>query len=249
MSIYYLDNYHILILQALLLHLIKGKVRHCSRNLDSLYYISMSTGMSIATAYRKALDLMNLGLIERVSKGHYVITTKGVLLLAMMYLSNGVSVNRDVFELAIDKLREDWDLEEFNRDEVINYLKLLYKGFSKLGLSPLNANVESLGRSVHYVLPDGINNGRISLIHSIAEYLGVSVDEVRQAERIIAKALLDYLPSVRLRDGCRAVVVLTGDQSIRASPTVLAIKCRIKGYSLNSDCPVALSLIHKAFNG
>ncbi len=161
----------------------------------------------------------------------------------------GVSVNRDVFELAIDKLREDWDLEEFNRDEVINYLKLLYKGFSKLGLSPLNANVESLGRSVHYVLPDGINNGRISLIHSIAEYLGVSVDEVRQAERIIAKALLDYLPSVRLRDGCRAVVVLTGDQSIRASPTVLAIKCRIKGYSLNSDCPVALSLIHKAFNG
>ncbi len=83
--------------------------------------------MSIATAYRKALDLMSLGLMERVSKGHYVITTKGVLLLAMMYLSNGGgSINRDVFELAIDKLREDWDLEEFDRNEVISYLKKNY---------------------------------------------------------------------------------------------------------------------------
>ncbi|WP_243669724.1 hypothetical protein [Vulcanisaeta sp. JCM 16161] len=223
-------------------------MRHCDKNLDSLYYISMSTGMSIATAYRKALDLMNLGLIERVSKGHYVITTKGVLLLALMYIGNGISVNRDAFELAIDKLREDWDLEEFDRNEIINYLKLLYKGISKLGLSPLSINIGSLGKSVYYILPENISNGRISLIHSIAEYLGVSENEVRSAERVIAKALLDYLPSVRLKDGCRAVVTLTGDQSIKASPTILAIKCRIKGYSLNSDCPVALSLIRRAFN-
>ena len=248
MNIYYpLDNYHILLLQTLLLHLLKGKVKNCGRNLDSLYYISMSTGMSIATAYRKALDLMSLGLIERVSKGHYVITTKGVLLLALMYLGNG-SVNREVFDMAIDKLREDWDLEEFDRNEVINYLKLLYKGLSKQGLSPLSANINTLGRSVYYVLPESIGNGRGSLIHSIAEYLGVSIDDVRSAERVIAKALLDYLPSIRLRDGCKVVALLTGDQSIKASPTILAIKCRMRGYSLNGDCPIALSLIHKAFN-
>lgn len=248
MSIYYLDSYHVLLLQTLLMNLIRGKVKHCVKNSDSLYYISISTGMSIATIYRKALDLMNYGLIERVSKGHYVITTKGVLLLAMLYLSNDSSINREVFELAVDKLREDWNLEEFDRNEVINYLKLLHKGLSKLGLSPLHVNINTLGKSICYILPEGIGNGRGSLIHLIAEYLEVGMDEVRSAERVIAKALLDYLPSIRLRDGCKAVVLLTGEQSIGASPTILAIKCRIRGYSLSGDCPIALSLIRKVFN-
>ncbi|MGC8542453.1 MAG: hypothetical protein ACP5NQ_00825 [Vulcanisaeta sp.] len=245
MDIYHLDNYHILLLQTLLVHLIRGKTKHCARNTDSLYYISINTGMSIATAYRKALDLMNLGLVERVNKGHYIITVKGILVLIMMYLDNG-SISKEVFELAVDKLREDWDLSEFDRNEVINYLKLLYKGLNKLDLSSIITNIDSLGKSVYYILPEGINNGRHSIIYSIAEYLGTTVDEVRSAERIIAKALIDYLPSIRLSDGCRAIVLLTGDQSVRSTLTILAIKCRIRGYSLNSDCPIALSLVHKA---
>ncbi len=113
-----------------------------------------------------------------------------------------------------------------------------------MGLSPLNANVNSLSKSVYYVLPDGINNGRISLTHSIAEYLGVSIDEVKQAERVIAKALLELLPVVTLNDGCKAALLIE-ESSGKPFVKPVAIKCRINGYALRLNCPILTSIMNK----
>ncbi|WP_143701257.1 hypothetical protein [Vulcanisaeta thermophila] len=94
------------------------------QNILSLTYISKLTGLSMATIYRKALDLIALGLINKVDRGHYIVTTKGAFLL-VVFAINGYNIRRDALEASIKRLKEDWGLTELSDEEVINYIKLL----------------------------------------------------------------------------------------------------------------------------
>jgi hypothetical protein len=91
-----------------------------------------------------------------------------------------------------------------------------------------------------------IDNNK-SIINFIAEDLGLPIDEVKATERVIAKALLEYLPTITLRDGCKVALLLKGDQSRKVTIVKVAMKCRIHGYKLGIDCPIANSLISRLF--
>lgn len=238
-----LDMYHILILQFLIMHSKHGMV-NADRNVASLYYMSNVAGVSIATLYRRVLELMSMGLVDRIDKGRYVITTKGALALALLYL-NGVGVDADAFRMAINRLKEDWGLDEVSDDEVINYVSLLNRAAELLKL-PLARLCARLGFTVRYLLPESLSNvsGK-SLLNAIAENLGVPVDKVSSAERVIAKALLDFLPTITLKDGCKIAVLLQGDQTRKVSLVGVAMKCRMRGYKLGVDCPLGKLLLNK----
>jgi hypothetical protein len=192
---------------------------------------------------------MDMGLIDKIDKGHYIITTKGALVLALLYLSGVGGISDDVFRLAIGKLKEDWDLAEFSDDEVISYINLINKGIAQTKIRPANICAQSLNCTLHYILqrPLHIINNNKSIINFIAEDLDLPIDKVKAAERVIAKALLEYLPTITLRDGCKVALLLQGDQSRKVTIVKVAMKCRIHGYKLGIDCPIANSLISRLF--
>ncbi|WP_069807348.1 hypothetical protein [Vulcanisaeta thermophila] len=101
------------------------------------------------------------------------------------------------------------------------------------------------------LLPDNlrsiIQGGDV--IKALSEVLGIPIDAVKGAERVIAKALLDFFPTVTLSDGCRVSVLMGGFASGKNITYPLAIKCKVIGYSLNvNKCPIASKLISKALS-
>jgi hypothetical protein len=64
---------------------------------------------------------------------------------------------------------------------------------------------------------------------------------VRKAERVIARAILDFFPSVRLPDGCRVVLMPHGEYGVRM--TALASHCKIYGYTLSLRCDAGRALV------
>ena len=242
-----LDTYHITILQMLILMYKNHLLSNHGKNPSSLYYMATATNISIATLYRKSLELLDMGLIDKIDRGHYIITTKGALVLAILYLSGIGSISEDVFRAVIRKLKEDWDLTEFNDDEVIGYVDLIGRGAALTKTPLINVCARSLARTLYYILKEPLSNvgdGKLILKH-IAESLEIPIDKVKRAERVIVKALLEYLPVITLRDGCKVALILQGDQSRRVSMAKIAMKCKIHGYRLGVDCPIANSLISK----
>lgn len=240
--------YHILILQFLMAHLKHAAIngRNDGRNAASLYHMSNAMNISIATLYRKALELMDLGLVIRIGKGHYAITTKGALVLALLYLRGVHDIDLNTFNASISRLKEDWGLSDVKDEEIISYLSLLNKAIDIMR-TPIAQVCAKLNSTIHYLLPSSLNNignGK-HLLNAIAENLGVSSEEVSRAESVIAKALLEFLPTITLKDGCKVAVVLKGDQSRKISLMGIAMRCRIYGYKLGIDCPVIASLLNR----
>ncbi len=93
------------------------------------------------------------------------------------------------------------------------------------------------------LLPDNLKIGMKPLDLVISETLNTSLESVRKAERVIAKALLELLPTVTLSDGCKAALLIEGADKPIVKP--VAIKCRINGYTLRLNCPILTSLISK----
>jgi hypothetical protein len=242
-----LDTYHITILQMLILMYKNHLLSNHGKNTASLYYMANTSNISIATLYRKSLELMDMGLIDKIDKGHYIITTKGALVLALLYLSGVGGISDDVFRLAIGKLKEDWDLAEFSDDEVISYINLINRGVTRTKTPLVSICAQSLSYTLHYILQEPLsylNNNKL-IMNFIAENLDLPIDKVKVAERVIAKALLEYLPTITLRDGCKVALLLQGDQSRKVTIVKAAMKCRIHGYKLGIDCPIANSLISR----
>ncbi|MGC8544259.1 MAG: hypothetical protein ACP5NQ_09985, partial [Vulcanisaeta sp.] len=121
---------------------------------------------------------------------------------------------------------------------------------TKLRMSLTNICARSLGSTIHYLLPEPLNSlgNNKSLINVIAENLEVPIEKVLKAERVIAKALLEFLPAITLKDGCRVAVLLQGDQSRKITLIRVAMKCKVHGYKLGIDCPIANSLISRLIN-
>jgi len=238
-----------MILQILMLMYKNHLLFSYNKNTASLYHMAKTLNISIATLYRKSLELMDMGLIDKIDKGHYIITTKGALVLTLLYLRGVSGISNDAFRSAIGKLKEDWDLAEFSDDEVISYINLINKGIAQTKIRPANICAQSLNCTLHYILqrPLHIINNNKSIINFIAEDLGLPIDKVKAAERVIAKALLEYLPTITLRDGCKVALLLQGDQSRKVTIVKVAMKCRIHGYKLGIDCPIANSLISRLF--
>jgi hypothetical protein len=211
--------------------------------------MAKTLNISIATLYRKSLELIDMGLIDKIDKGHYIITTKGALVLTLLYLRGVSGISNDAFRLAIGKLKEDWDLAEFSDDEIISYISLINKGIAQTKIRPVNICAQSLSCTLHYILqrPLHIINNNKSIMNFIAENLDLPIDKVKVAERVIAKALLEYLPTITLKDGCKVALLLQGDQSRKVTIVKVAMKCRIHGYKLGIDCPIANSLISRLF--
>ncbi|GGI87152.1 hypothetical protein [Vulcanisaeta souniana] len=210
----------------------------------SLTYLSKVTGLSIASIYRKMLELLSMGFVEKVNKGQYVVTARGALLLSVAYLTGAIKINEVAFKYAIMKLKEDWELEDFSDDEVKEYISLLIKGLIRLGRKIEDFCASNLSRTALVLLPDNLRIGTKSLDQVIAETLNVPLELVRKAERVIAKALLELLPVVTLNDGCKAALLI---EESAGKPVVrpVAIKCRINGYALRLNCPVLTSIMNK----
>ncbi|WP_069807350.1 hypothetical protein [Vulcanisaeta thermophila] len=239
-----LDTYHIAILQALLWGLHKSLAGNNGKSTRSLYGVSLKTGFSMATIYRKALELMDMRLIEKADRGNYVITTKGLLLLLLLYLNGDSRVSSDSFKLALSKLKEDWDLGEFNDEEVISFIKVLERAFLKMKVPIHRVCIKSLNDTVLFIL-SSLENMHDNMIKVLMESLELPMDVVKRAERIIAKAILNQFPSLTLNDGCKVSIIIYSNQPGNAMVRILAMKCRLKGYSLSDDCPVARTLISK----
>ena len=239
-----LDSTHILILEALIISMYQLALMQRGVNTLSLTYLSRVTGLSIATVYRKVLELLSMGLVEKVGRGQYVVTTRGALLLSVLYLTNAIRVNDAAFKYAVTKLREDWGLGEFTDDEVRAYVSLLIRGLTRLGRKISDFCANNLGRTVLALLPDSLRIGTKSLDLVISETLNTPLDFVRRAERVIAKALLELLPVVTLSDGCKAALIIE-DSAGKPVIRPVAVKCRVNGYTLRPNCPILMAMINK----
>ncbi|BDR93095.1 hypothetical protein Vsou_21880 [Vulcanisaeta souniana JCM 11219] len=239
-----LDSIHILILETLIVSMFQLALMQKGINTLSLTYLSKVTGLSIASIYRKMLELLSMGFVEKVNKGQYVVTARGALLLSVAYLTGAIKINEVAFKYAIMKLKEDWELEDFSDDEVKEYISLLIKGLIRLGRKIEDFCASNLSRTALVLLPDNLRIGTKSLDQVIAETLNVPLELVRKAERVIAKALLELLPVVTLNDGCKAALLI---EESAGKPVVrpVAIKCRINGYALRLNCPVLTSIMNK----
>ncbi|MFB6490109.1 MAG: MarR family transcriptional regulator [Thermoproteus sp. AZ2] len=207
----------------------------------SLYDVAKRMGLSIATVYRRSLELAEQGLIARLGKGAYMVTPRGAFYLAMLGVEGRAPA--PVLAAAIKKLKSDWDLAEFEDEEVEAYIRLLMAGLRRLGRTPLDFCAGEFGRTVQVLLPERF--ARRNVIRAIAQHLSVPVEEVMKAERIIAKAMLEFLPSVKLPDGCKTAVFLQGEQDIDV--VVAASYCKIQGYRLGLDCALGRLAISKYF--
>jgi len=168
-----LDTYHIMILHILMLMYKNHLLFSYNKNTASLYHMAKTLNISIATLYRKSLELMDMGLIDKIDKGHYIITTKGALVLALLYLSGVGGISDDVFRLAIGKLKEDWDLAEFSDDEVISYINLINRGVARTKTPLVSICAQSLSYTLHYILQGPLsylNNNKL-IMNFIAENL------------------------------------------------------------------------------
>ncbi|WP_054855671.1 hypothetical protein [Vulcanisaeta sp. JCM 16161] len=198
----------------------------------SLYkLIAEYADISIATVYRKISELITWGYLVRVNKNNYLITVKGLITLALLCM-NGSIKDDEVCQDVVSLLKREWDLEEFNDENVKAYLKLLITKVSKDGLDPLQILPNlSFPRSVLLLFPNDIfhiNNK--SFMDLLIEDLD-NEELVIKAQGIIAKALMALLPITTLEDGCKAVTI---------SGKVIAVKCRIKGYTINPRCPILM---------
>ncbi|MGC9118852.1 MAG: hypothetical protein ACP5I3_07675 [Thermoproteus sp.] len=88
------------------------------------------------------------------------------------------------------------------------------------------------------MLPPKFGNDVVS---AIAQHLSVPPEMVRKAERVIARAILEFFPSVRLPDGCRIVLMPHGEYGARL--TALAAHCKIHGYTLSLKCGAGRVLV------
>ncbi|WP_446753068.1 hypothetical protein [Vulcanisaeta sp. JCM 16161] len=239
-----LDSMHMLILETLIISMFQLALMQRGINTLSLTYLSKTTGLSIATIYRKVLELMSMGLVEKVNRGQYVVTTRGALLLSVAYLTGSIKVNDAAFKYAIIKLKEDWGLEDFNDDEVREYISLLIRGLIRLGRKIEDFCANSLSRTVLALLPDNLKIGSKPLDLVISETLNVPIELVRRAERVIARALLELLPVVTLGDGCKAALLI---EEVAGKPVLrpVAVKCRVNGYTLRPNCPILSSIINR----
>ncbi len=169
----------------------------------------------------------------RVNKNHYLITTKGLIIMALSCIS-GLINDDEVCQDATLLLKHEWNLDEFDDESIKAYLKLLMTKVSKYGLDPLQVLPSlNFSKSVLFLIPDNIYyvNSK-SMLDLMIEELG-DKELVMKAQGIIAKALMLLLPSTTLDDGCRAITI---------SGKVIALKCRVKGYTLDSKCPVLIKL-------
>ena len=223
------------VLFAILLLQIKNRGVHVS-----LYNVSKETGLSIATVYRKSLELSRMGLLLRLGKGAYVVTPKGAFYLAAHAIKNGGPAH--ALESAIKRLKSDWGLSDLTDEEVETYVRLLLLGLEKLGRTPVDFCANDFGRTVQVLLPPNFGGRNIAKV--IAQHLSVPVEMVEKAERVIARALLEFFPSVKLPDGCRVVVVLHGEYGARLS--VLAAHCKVYGYTLGLKCEAGKALLAEA---
>lgn len=206
----------------------------------SLYAISKDTGISIATVYRRSLELLKQGFLLKLGKGAYTLTPKGAFYLAAQAIE-GRAPER-ALGAAIRKLKSDWGLSDVADDEVEAYVRLLLIGLKKLGRSPHDFCANDFGRTVQVLLPPRFGGRNVAKI--VAQHLSVPVEMVEKAERVIAKALLEFFPSIKLPDGCRVVVTFQGDYGVKLS--VLASHCRTNGYTMGLKCYVGQVLLADA---
>ena len=230
-----LDPVHILILRYLILG---PRGNHLNSDV-SLYKISLMENQSIATLYRRALELLNYGLLIRVNRGNYIATTKAYFIILSLYLSKSGLVDDELAMASLRKLKQAWYLEEFNDEEVLNYVKLLIKGAERRRISLVNVCTDSFSRTVIIILPDKLK--KKPMIDAIGDFIN-DMQLVKASERVIAKALLEFFPTITLNDGCEAAIAIWGQQNRGIRYRVLALKCRMHGYTLG-ECPVASNLI------
>ncbi len=235
-----LDMVHMIILKYLILGSRSKELNGHYAEGFSLYKISMIENVSIATLYRRALELMNHGILTKMSRGNYTITTKGYFTILYLYITRSRLVDNELATASLRRLKQNWGLEEFSDDEVFNYVKLLVKGMERRRLSVLGICVDSFPRTVFLILPEKFKKKPVR--EAISEYIG---DEalVKPAERVIAKAILELFPTVTLKDGCEAALMIWGRQGDAIRYRTLALRCRIHGYTLG-ECPVANNLIN-----
>ena len=220
------------VLLAILVLQIKNRGVHVS-----LYNVSKETGLSIATVYRKSLELSRMGLLLRLGKGAYVVTPKGAFYLAAYAIKNGGPAH--ALEVAIKRLKSDWDLSDVTNEEVEAYVRLLLIGLERLGRPPLGFCADDFGRTVQVLLPPKF--GGRNVVEAIAQHLSVPIEMVEKAERVIARAILEFFPSIKLPDGCRAVVIPQGEYGAKLN--VLASYCKVKGYTLGLRCSAGQALL------
>jgi hypothetical protein len=200
-----LDLVHLLILK-LVLH----SIREISRDEDpsrSLWPL-LSNYVSRATFYRKFSELELLGLVGRVSKGKYVISAGGCLLLLFAYLMGITAIDGDTAMEALRVLKGYWGLQGFSNDEVMSYIKLLHLSLGRnYGLIVIS---QEFPRNILMLLPSELKLGYgESLLELLMRHLR-DEDDVIRAKRVIAKALIDYFPTTEV-NGCEAVVMMVNN--------------------------------------
>ena len=229
-----MDVIHLLILKLLLKMTLRMVRNQSAVNELSLY--KLLTGyadVSIATIYRKITDLITWGYIVRVNKNHYLITTKGLVTMSLLCVNKNIN-DDEICHDTILLLKHEWNLDEFSDENIKAYLKLLTIRTLSEGLDPIQV-LPSLNfpRSVLLLLPNNFHymNSK-TMLELLIEEVG-NRELIMMAQGIIAKALMSLLPITTLNDGCRAVTV---------SDKVIALKCRVRGYTLDSRCPMLMKL-------
>ncbi|ADN50770.1 HTH domain-containing protein [Vulcanisaeta distributa] len=229
-----IDIVHLLILKMILKVIMRAIRDQGAVNGSSLYKLIVDyTGMSVATVYRKIADLMSWGYIIRADKNHYIVTTKGLIALELLCVGGFIN-DHDLCQDVTFMVGHEWDLDEFGNECINAYFKLLMIKASKDGLDPLHV-LPSLGfpKSVLLLIPNDFHNvNRKSILDLLIEELG-NEELVMKAQGIIAKALMMLLPTTTLNDGCKAVTV---------SNRVIALKCKVRGYTLDSRCPFLVKI-------
>ncbi|MGC9118853.1 MAG: hypothetical protein ACP5I3_07680 [Thermoproteus sp.] len=109
-------------------------------------------GISIATAYRKIVEMSRMGLVLRLGRGAYAITPKGAFYVAAVAIEQRAPDH--VLRAAIRRLKEDWGVADLADEEVEAYVRLVLIGLRRLG-RPLwgSAPTTSAGLSRSCCLP------------------------------------------------------------------------------------------------
>jgi hypothetical protein len=112
----------------------------------SLYRVSKETGISIATAYRKIVEMTRMGLVLRLGRGAYAVTPKGAFYVAAVAVEQ--EAPEHVLKAAVRKLKEDWGVADLSDEEVEAYVRLVLIGLRRLGRPPLGFCADDFGRTV-----------------------------------------------------------------------------------------------------
>ena len=231
-----MDYIHLLILKLLLKMILRTiRDQNAVNGLPLYKLLTDYASISIATAYRKIADLITWGYITRVNKNHYLITTKGLIAMALLCVNKIVNDDETCQDTML-LLKHEWDLDEFGDESIKAYLKLLTIKITSDGLDPLQT-LPGLGfpKSVLLLIPSNLHhmNNKTMLDILIEELGNFNRELIVKAQGIIAKALMLLLPTTTLEDGCKAVTV---------SNRIIAMKCRVKGYTLDTKCPMLIKL-------